>query len=313
MLTPRPLGDLALARTAIDPVGVRRTDEEWLAKARADSTTKVLVLYDGEAVVEDGRLVPVSATDDLPGERFLLGVDPAGSVWFAVATDGRPAPKLAEGQTMAGIRTIGAQLDERDAGLMVHAVALANWHRTHPCCARCGARTELVAAGHLRRCPDCAAEHFPRTDPAVIVLVTDDLGRALLGHNPRWPERRFSTVAGFVEPGESLERAVAREVNEEVGLEVVDITYLGSQPWPFPASLMLGFTARAVDAKALDVDGDEITEARWFTREQLRREAASGEILLPPEVSIARRLVEHWWGGTLPDAPGVRWSLTPPP
>ncbi len=302
MSTPQPLGDLALARTAIDPVGARRTDEAWVAAAWASPSSKVLVLHEGEALVHDGRLVSAPPDEGMPGERILLGVDSEGSVWFAVEHEGgRPA------QPMAGLRSAGTLLDDRDAGLMVHAVALANWHRTHPRCARCGAPTAMASAGHLRRCLSCSAEHFPRTDPAVIVLVTDDRGRGLLGHNPRWPERRFSTLAGFVEPGESIERAVAREVKEEVGLDVVDITYLGSQPWPFPASLMLGFTARAVDAESLEVDGDEIAEARWFTREQLHREVVSGEVLLPPAVSIARRLVEHWWGEALPDAANTPW------
>ena len=162
----------------------------------------------------------------------------------------------------------------------------------------------MQAAGHVRRCPACGAEHFPRTDPAVIMLVTDDAGRALLGHNPQWPPNRFSTLAGFVEPGESAEQAVVREIEEESGVDVVDVRYLGSQPWPFPSSLMLGFTARALDPDAVHVDGEEIHEARWFSPDDLRAAVASGEVLFPPSVSIARRLIEHWYGGPIPDGRG---------
>ena len=208
-----------------------------------------------------------------------------------------------DGVVLIGLREVGALLGDRDAGLFVHAVALANWHATHGRCARCGATTTVEAAGHVRRCTACGTEHFPRTDPAVIVLVTDDAGRALLGHNPQWPANRYSTLAGFVEPGESAEHAVVREIKEESGVDVVDVRYLGSQPWPFPSSLMLGFTARAIDPDAVQVDGEEISDARWFSPADLRDAVASGEVLFPPSVSIARKLVEHWYGGPIPGRP----------
>ena len=231
-------------------------------------------------------------------------MDDEGVVWFAVLEQSAPdEPALGDGVTLAGLREVGALLSDRDAGLFVHAVALANWHATHGRCARCGETTTVEAAGHVRRCTACGTEHFPRTDPAVIVLVTDDAGRALLGHNPQWPANRYSTLAGFVEPGESAEHAVVREIKEESGVDVVDVRYLGSQPWPFPSSLMLGFTARAVDADAVSVDGVEIADARWFSPADLRAAVASGEVLFPPSVSIARRLVEHWYGGPIPDGP----------
>ncbi|MGH8867026.1 MAG: NAD(+) diphosphatase, partial [Actinomycetes bacterium] len=152
-----------------------------------------------------------------------------------------------------------------------------------------------------RRCPADGSLHFPRTDPAVIMLVTDGGDRCLLGRQAKWPERRFSTLAGFVEPGESLEHAVAREVHEEAGLRVVSTDYVASQPWPFPASLMLGFTA-TVDGHDVRVDGEEIVEARWLTRAQLCEDFRTGELRLPPPVSIARRLIEGWYGDALPDA-----------
>lgn len=303
-MTQTPLGRLELARTSVDAVGERRRDERWLAEAWAGPDTWVLVVHEGRTLVR-GEELSARRPDDLgrvglaDAERYLLGTDAAGAVWFAVRAE--VAPPAADGEAWAGLREVGAILDDRDAGLFVPAVALANWHATHPCCARCGARTEVTEAGHVRRCPRCAAEHYPRTDPAIIVMVTDDVGRGLLGRSAQWPGRRFSTLAGFVEPGESAEHAVAREIHEECGLEVVDIAYLGSQPWPFPSSLMLGFTARALDPEALKVDGAEIAEARWFRHEDLPAAVRSGDVVLPSGISIARRLVERWYGGPLPD------------
>lgn len=231
-----------------------------------------------------------------PAERYFLGRDGAGVPYFAAKVD-HPS----EGQ-LGGIREVGALLGDRDAGLLVHAIALANWHGRHTFCAQCGERTQASAAGELRRCPACAAEHFPRNDPAIIVLVTDERDRCLLGHQRQWPAGRFSTLAGFVEPGESLEHAVIREVREEAGIDVVDPEYVGSQPWPFPSSLMLGFFAAAVGID-IAVDGEEIAEARWFSRAELAAAIAVGEVLPPGEVSIARRLVETWYGGPLPEPP----------
>lgn len=297
-----PLGRLALARTSVDPVTEHRGDEAWLAAAWQDPRARVLMLHEGRTVVAGAALAP-SSTTQVPGvaeERLLLGVDASGAAWFAVGVAGEPDP--GEGRRWAGLREMGAVLDDRDAGLLVHAVALANWHAAHPRCARCGEPTVVAQAGHVRRCPSCGAEHFPRTDPAVIVMVTDDDGRGLLGRNPRWPGRRFSTLAGFVEPGESAEHAVIREIHEESALDVVDVAYLGSQPWPFPSSLMLGYTARALDPSALRVDGEEIADARWFTREELVTAIRTKDIVLPSGISIARRLIEHWWGGELADA-----------
>ncbi|HET9899739.1 MAG TPA: NAD(+) diphosphatase, partial [Actinomycetes bacterium] len=168
----------------------------------------------------------------------------------------------------------------------------------------CGAPTEIGAAGHLRTCPQDGSQHFPRTDPAVIMAVISPDDRLLLGHQHVWPARRYSTLAGFVEPGESLEMAVAREVREEAGIDVVAVTYIASQPWPFPSSLMLGFTARA-DSDDIRPDGDEIEDVRWFSRDALREDVRSGELRLPPPVSIARRLIELWYGGPLGEA--ARW------
>jgi NADH pyrophosphatase NudC (nudix superfamily) len=213
------------------------------------------------------------------------------AAWLARARPGlRPA----------GLREAAALLNDRDAGLFTHAVALANWHATHTHCPRCGTPTVTVAAGHAQRCPADGSEHFPRIDPAVIMLVTDPDDRCLLARNRRWPERRVSILAGFVEPGESAEQAVAREVQEETGIAVARVRYAGSQPWPMPQSLMLGFRAAASGGLELRVDDDEIAEAHWYSREELRLALAAQEILLPPPVSIAHRLIQSWYGEELP-------------
>jgi NAD+ diphosphatase len=228
-----------------------------------------------------------------PGERVLLGVE-RETAWFAVIGAALPADTRA-----AGLRELALLLDDRAAGLVVQAVALANWHAVHPCCARCGAPTEVVCAGHLRRCPVDASEHYPRTDPAVIMAVVDAENRLLLARQAGWPKRRYSTLAGFVEPGESLENAVRREVLEEVGVRVGTVEYLGSQPWPFPSSLMLGFRARA-ETTDLAFGDDEISEAQWYDRDALTAAIASGDVVVPPSASISRRLIEHWYGEPLP-------------
>jgi NAD+ diphosphatase len=166
---------------------------------------------------------------------------------------------------------------------------LGNWHASHRRCPRCGEATEVVDGGWVRRCPADGSDHFPRTDPAVIVLVHDGADRCLLGRQPTWPRGRYSTLAGFVEPGESLEQAVVREIREESSVTVGDVVYRGSQPWPFPASLMLGFEARVTDGTAA-VGDDELEDVRWFSRADLRR----GEPMLPPPASIAHWLITSW-------------------
>jgi NAD+ diphosphatase len=294
---------LALSRGALDRAADRRNDEEWVARAWNERRTQVLVIENGKAPVriQDSPELILLPPDRAPeGERYLLGVDEEGTAYFAV--DG-PLPPI-DGAEHGTLRRVGALLSARDSGLLVHAVALQNWHSTHPHCSRCGARTTLANAGASRICPRDGSEHFPRVDPAVIMLVYDDTDHILLARNPRWPERRVSILAGFVEPGESLEQAVAREVAEEVGVAVRDQRYLGSQPWPMPQSLMLGFFCRADDTE-LRVDGEEIIDAHWYTREELRAAVIEGDILLPGKISIARQLIELWYGGELPGSWGL--------
>ena len=273
----------ALSRTGIDRAADRRRDNAWLEESWAKG--RLLVVDDERRAVADDDGLLLVETTDFAGPRFFLGVDDDEmSYWAGV---GELPRRL--GARPVTIRDVGATLSDRDAGLYVTATALANWHSTHVRCPRCGEPTEPINAGWVRRCAADGSEHFPRTDPAVIVLVHDGGDRCLLGRQPVWPPGRYSTLAGFVEPGESLEQAVAREVLEESGVVVDDIVYRGSQPWPFPASLMLGFDARVVAGEA-HVGDDELEDVRWFSRDGLRR----GEPLLPPPASIAHWLITGW-------------------
>lgn len=287
------LADLALARGGIDRRAEYRSDGEWLAQAWDDSRTRVLAVHDGVIPVQGDAarvraLLPAQVPDD--AERLLLGTDADGLTWFAA--------RMPVERPCAGLREVGAELGGDEVALATTAIALDNWHGAHPRCSRCGAPTVPAQAGWVRRCPEDGSEHYPRTDPAVIVLVIDRDDRALLGRQGRWQPSWFSTLAGFVEPGESAEAAVRREILEEAGVAVEDMAYLGSQPWPFPCSLMLGYHAWATRTEII-VDGEEIVEARWFSREELAAACASGEVALPPAVSIARRLIERWYGEPL--------------
>ncbi len=301
ILTGPALTDLALARGAVDRSSYLRSNDNWLAQAWADPQTRVVVAEQGRALcaIDDDhvRLLFVSPSEAPDGVRYLLGVDELSTAYFGVAG---PLPEVAHvGMRAMPLREAGPLLPDRDAGLMTEAVALANWHETFTHCPRCGSPTLPFAAGHARRCPVDASEHFPRVDPAMIVLVTDVDDRALLARNAMWPERRVSVLAGFVEAGESAEQAVAREVQEETGITVTAVTYLGSQPWPMPQSLMLGFRAAATRTEIM-VDADEIAEAHWYSRDELRDAIARGSLRLPPPVSIAHRIIQSWYGGELP-------------
>ncbi|HCU93981.1 MAG TPA: NAD(+) diphosphatase [Actinobacteria bacterium] len=305
-----------LARGEVDRASARREDADWIAAAWADGATRVLVLDKGQALARFGEgeaglvLVPPAQAPD--GVRFLLGVDAAGTAYFGVAgpaggLGAGPPPLPGSGLALPGagvhpvaLRQAAHLLGDRDAGLFTHAVALSNWHARHTHCPRCGTPTVPAPAGHARHCPTDGSEHFPRIDPAVIMLVTDGEDRCLLARNRQWPARRVSILAGFVEPGESAEQAVIREVREETGIGVSAVRYLGSQPWPMPQSLMLGFRAQAGQGQQITVDDEEIAEARWFSRAELSSQIAAGEILLPPPVSIAHRIIESWYGEPIP-------------
>ncbi|ANJ26584.1 NAD(+) diphosphatase [Agromyces aureus] len=326
--TPPPL-----ARAHLDRDGVGRGDAARSGRFDADPDARVLLLHDARALLTE-RVEGAPPVLDLrsPAEvssviaaagsadegaapvvlRVYLGraLDDEGSAYAGapievwVLDDASAALLEPEEARWAGLRQAAPMLSDRDAGLFTQAVAISNWHRSSAFCPRCGAPTEPIESGWSRRCTNDGGQVFPRTDAAVIVLVTDADDRVLLGSNAMWQSNRFSLLAGFVEPGESLESAVVREVGEEAGLEVVDVTYVASQPWPFPASLMLGFTARAVSAEAAASavpDGEEILELRWFSREELA--AALPEVGFPGRTSIAGWMLEAWFGGPIEASP----------
>ncbi len=311
---------LPLSRSCVDRHAERRTDPELIAQAWARDDTQVVLVAGGALAVrgpeehvatpsptQDGVVLDLVTVADLGAALRTPPAAEAAELVVFLGHDGVdvlallvPDAALVPGErSWRSLRDIGYVLDDREAGLASTAVALAAWHERHPRCPLCGAATVPTLAGWTRTCVEDGSDHYPRTDPAVIMAVVDDEDRLLLAHAPRWPERRFSTLAGFVEPGESAEAAVAREVAEEVGVRIGETTYRGSQSWPFPGSLMLAYRARALST-AIEVDGEEIASARWFSREELAAAVGSGELILPMPTSIARALIEEWFGGQVP-------------
>jgi NAD+ diphosphatase len=278
---------------ALDRAPAQRRDPDWLAARRADPLARSLVLSERGVWVEGGRLLLVAPDENavllgLAGERPVFATDASG----AEPDRGQPA----------GLREVAAELPAGEAALAAYAASLLSWHRRHRFCANCGAPTDSADGGHERACPSCGAHHFPRTDPVVIVRVVDGADRLLLGRQASWPPGRFSVLAGFVEPGETLEEAVRREVGEESGVTLRETAYVASQPWPFPSSLMVGFGAVAAAAPEDPSPGDgELAEVRWFERSEVEAAAAGqGEIALPPPYSISRRLIDEWLAGEAP-------------
>lgn len=295
------------AAAPLDRAAHRRKDAGWLSAARAAPEALVLPLWQARSLVngpEDApRAVMLPAVTDwgVEVEPVLLGLMGAVPL-FAVDLTALAAeaeaiaahPLLAGRGRFLDLRSMGLLLPRGEAALCAYARGLLWWNARHRFCGVCGAPAMGAEAGHVRVCsnPACGAQHFPRTDPAVIMLVHDGGDRCLLGRQAAWPPGMYSTLAGFVEPGECLEEAVAREVFEEVGLRVTDIRYHSSQPWPFPSSLMLGFTARALDTEIALTD--EIQHAVWVTRERMRDHEPSDEFRPPRGDSIARRLIDDW-------------------
>ena len=305
------LSRLPLSRFEVDRDYLARDRENLFGELWADPATRVLPIFQGSALMSSApgepaalALMPVGAIPDtellvyLGRSTSTTSPEPAGTpIVAALLAD---AGHLAESH-WGSLRTVATQLSNRDAGLFTEALGLLNWHASHAFSPRTGEPTTVIKGGWVRRDPVSNTEVFPRTDAAIIVGITDAADRILLGSNALWESNRYSLLAGFVEPGESLEAAVIREVFEESGVHIVDPVYLGSQPWPFPASLMLGFTARVDTATdgAATPDGNEILDLRWFSRDELRD--SLGEILLPGPVSIARAIIEEWYGGPIDD------------
>ncbi len=290
----RPAG-YAFAHAGIDRAAELRTDAARLAAlAQAPGSRLLPVRADGRILVDprSGRVARLGLAADDTAATFL-GLQADGA-WFtrAVPAD-TPTPEPA--LRWLDLRAAAATLPADEAAIAAYARALLHWQSRKRWCGVCGAPTVLGEAGHRAQCSDaaCGAQYFPRTDPAIIVVVDDGAGRILLGRQPSWPEKRYSTLAGFVEPGETLEDAVRREVAEETGVCVGPVEYLASQPWPFPASLMLGFHGRAVGGEL--VVGSELADARWFDGEDLPALIAAGELTLPPALSISFHLVDHWY------------------
>jgi NAD+ diphosphatase len=275
-----------------------RLRDDWLAEALADPDTRFIAMLESAALVHPAQAGGLARAAFLPTDdpRVVAHLDPQRLVllgWFTghrcVLVELDPAAAAAlPGEAFSELRPLASELPAPEAALLGYARALNIWRANHLFCGRCGARTIAVRAGHARLCTACDNETFPRIDPAIIVLVHDGQ-RALLGRQASWPPNRYSTIAGFVEPGETLEEAVRREVAEETGIRTSTIDYHSSQPWPFPSSLMLGFQARGEYAVPTLNDG-ELEDARWFTSAELR----SGAVLLPPRETISRRLIESW-------------------
>ena len=279
----------------VDRIGERRKDSAWLAEAVRSEQSCFVPVWGEQCLIGGDPLQAILLSRDQVGsmvddqDLIFLGLfrdRPAFALSINAAANA-PFPELGE---FHDLRYLGTVLPADEANLVAHARALVLWHASQVFCGVCGSSARPEAAGNSRICVnnDCCREIFPRVDPAIIVLVSDG-DRCLLGRQVNWPEGRYSTVAGFVEPGESLEDSVRREVYEETNIRVSTVSYHSSQPWPFPSSLMLGFMAEATSSDIILNDG-ELEDAQWFTRKELR----SGFPKLPFQISIARRLVDHW-------------------
>ena len=305
----------------LDRAGDRRKDPDWIEAQLKDQSSRFVVLWRDQQLLigNDGNFRAALLERDAlrgipidPSEAVFLGLDHEAASTFALDLTALEDPlaqieasgSFAENFSFQGLMTTAQHLDDREAALLTFARGMANWHRRHRFCGVCGAPASAAEGGHVRVCTNaaCGSQHFPRTDPAVIMLVTDG-DRCLLGRQKAWPKQFHSVLAGFVEPGESLEHAVAREVWEEAGIQVDRVTYYGSQPWPFPASVMLGFRAHAVTTD-INVDTVELESAEWYSRDWLRSLPDDGEFVFPRRAPIAGRMisiagcmVEDWLDG----------------
>ena len=276
---------IVFSGAALDRAPALRRQPEWLEARRADPGARAVLMSERGVLLDGGRLLL-----EPPGpEAVFLGLMDSTPLFADHVGAAEPERRHA-----AGLREAATELPADEAALAAYAGSLLAWHRRHRYCANCGAPTEPRDGGHERFCPVCDVHHFPRTDPVVIVRVSDGADGLLLGRQARWPDGRFSLLAGYVEPGETLEEAVRREVLEESGVALESVAYVASQPWPFPSSLMLGFSALAERGDPAPGD-DELAEVRWFDREEVDRAArGGGPLMLAPPYSIARRLIDAW-------------------
>jgi NAD+ diphosphatase len=302
MFTP-----LAYADCRLDRAQPRRADPIWIEERRRDPASAFVALCRDRNLVTLAEPLPkaviLPATADViaqSSDTAFLGLAPDGAAWFAVEIEPAAAEALARrcGGRFVDLRRVSGRLPSGEVAILAYARALMCWHRSHQYCGACGGPTISREGGHLRVCADatCATRHFPRTDPVVIVLVTrpgPGEEMCLLARQPGWPQGLMSTLAGFVEPGETVEEAVLREVREEAGIGLVRLAYYGSQPWPFPSSLMLAYTAEAAVGAELILDPGEIEDGRWFTRSQVAAMSSLG-LKLPTRDSIARSMIEDW-------------------
>jgi NAD+ diphosphatase len=298
---------------ALDRAALQRRDADWVAERLAAGSTRIVPVWRNQNLILAGEVPeavsvtgkPVRDLVDMAGPLALLGIDGDIAYFAADVSEHEPSvlAPLVEPAEFMDLRRAGALMDRQEGTLLAYARGMMHWHRRQQFCGDCGYVTESRHGGHMRACTNigCGREHFPRTDPAVIMLVTrpadgmapggrDDV--CLLGRQPKWADGMYSTLAGFVEPGESLEEAVIREVLEEAGVVVSDVRYRASQPWPFPSSLMLGFRARA-ETTSIDFDETELEDVRWFDRDEIARYEETGRRLPRPD-SISRWLIEEW-------------------
>lgn len=296
---------------SIDRLSCLRGNDKWTEERLNDPNTRFIPLWRAKNLLtkeKNPRAVLIGADQikdfiQSANSMILLGEEDSRAYFAIDLPDDIPSimPDLEGLGEFEDLRGVGALLDPREGSLLAYARAMTYWHYRHRFCGDCGSSTRSIECGHLRICTngECAKQHFPRTDPAIIVIV--HYGKyCLLARQAIWPKGLYSTIAGFVEPGESLEAAVCREVKEETGVRVGEVRYHSSQPWPFPGSIMLGFTAKAA-GKDIFLDNDELEDALWLSRQEIQTDLGTGKLLLPSQVSIAFRLVEDWFdsGGTI--------------
>ncbi|HEV2185871.1 MAG TPA: NAD(+) diphosphatase [Stellaceae bacterium] len=297
------------AGNPLDRVSERRRDKEWVASLLADPASCILPLYDLKPAIGDPAQPALEwqsidrwrATIDTGATCIFLGIDD-GRAYFAIDATGADGSSNADTENL-DLRALAPLIPAGEAAILAEARSLIDWHARHGFCAQCGTPTDVSSAGWTRRCPNCRASHYPRSDPVTIMLVVRG-EQALLGRNKRRPGQRFSCLAGFMEPGETPEEAVRREVKEESGIRVGRVKYLAAQPWPFPSTLMMGFLAEGISDE-ITIDPEELAEARWFGRDEIRAmvaRAANGEddptqISLPQPLAIAHHICRRWSNG----------------